>query len=165
MSSLSGLESDPKSEIEISVRESPLDDLRDEGFFVEPSSEAFDFLRLVLGPVGGISCDDRDPGSWLDPRWWRWREPLEDSWLEESAEGSEERLWRRVAFCLGASGSMSIELCRDLGIKWLRILERLEFDDAFFSRSVEMTYSCKRKKRRRNQILYRSHYFTLIKKK
>jgi len=68
VSPLSGPEPDPKSEIEISVRESTLDDLRDEGFFTELFSEAFDFLRFVLTPVGGISCDDEDSTPWLDPR-------------------------------------------------------------------------------------------------
>lgn len=43
-------EPDPKSEIEMSLRESPFDDLADD-FFTEPSSKFFDFRRLLLGGI------------------------------------------------------------------------------------------------------------------
>lgn len=117
---------DPKSEREISVNESPLDDLLDEGFRTEPSSEFFDFLRGFV-PVGGTS-DDSEPWfePWFEPRRCRLcRDPPDDSCTEESADGSEDRWWRRVCFLI-VLDSLSIDWCLDLGIK-CRILDPFGF--------------------------------------
>ncbi|CAJ1967078.1 unnamed protein product [Sphenostylis stenocarpa] len=121
----------------MSVRE-PFEDLRDDGFLTDPSSEFFDFRRLLLAPAGGMSCDEGDSPPLLElRRGRRCRElPVEDSWAEDSMEGSEERCWRRVLFCLGASPSLSKDWARALGMFWLRFFERFEV----FSRSPEFKY-------------------------
>jgi len=124
-------EPDPKSEIEMSLRESPFDDLPD--FFTEPSSKFFDFRRL---PLGGISWEEGDSPPGFDPRRFRrWREPpVEESWFEVSEAVSEDRWLRRVPFGLGALFSASMDwLLRDLGTALWRDFEFFEL----FSRSPE----------------------------
>lgn len=132
-------DSDPKSETEISLKESPFEDRRDEAL----SSEFFDFLR-GLAPLGGISCDavslpwlDPWPDPWFDPRRCRrCREPpVEDSWLEESAVGSDDRWWRRVVLCFVPFDSDSDEWCRDFGSR-CRDFVPFDFCDESFSPSL-----------------------------
>lgn len=120
---------DPKSEREISVSESPLDDLLDDGFRTEPpSSEFFDFLRWpCLLPDAGASCDgESEP--WFEPRRCRLclEPPDDESCVEESADGSDARWWRRVCF-FAVLDSVSMDWCLDLGIK-CRILDGLSFE-------------------------------------
>lgn len=125
--SLSGTDPDPKSEMEISVNESPLDDLLEDGFFTEPSSEFFDFLRWVLVPVGGISVDGDSEPLFELRRCRLCREPPDESFVEASADGSDDRWWRRVVF-LTVLDSVSIDSCLDFGTR-CRLLDDFPFGD------------------------------------
>ena len=71
------------------------------------------------------------------------REPADESWVEESADvvesadGSDDRCWRRVLFLAVALDSSSIDSCLDFGIR-CRILDGFSFGfDGLLLRSAK----------------------------
>lgn len=71
------------------------------------------------------------------------REPAEESWVEESAVGSDDRCWRRVFFLVVVLVSLSIDSCLDFGIR-CRILD--DFSFGFDDLLLRSTKTKKKKK-------------------
>jgi len=65
------------------------------------------------------------------------RESADESWVEESVDGSDDRCWRRVLFLVVVLDSLSIDSCLDFGIR-CRILDDFSFSfDALLLRSAK----------------------------